>query len=313
MTEAVSAIMVLAFGGPESMDEVRPFLARVLAGRPVPPERIEEVVHHYERIGGRSPGPEITKQQAAALRAQLVTAGCTLPVHIAFRCSEPYIADVLAQLASDGHRELLGLVMAAHESDASHGRYHQAMEKARAALGARAPRVRYTAAFHEHPGFVAAHVEHVQRALAQLPEAPRAQAPIVFTAHSIPVNVAHTYVAQLEASARLVCEALGRPLDGRSVRIAYQSRSGSPRDPWLEPDICDVLPELAAQGIRNVVVAPLGFLCDHVEVLYDLDVEALELAQSLDMQLARAGAPGTHPAFIEALRDAVLAATTAPR
>jgi ferrochelatase len=308
MKQAPSAIVVLAFGGPDSMDEVRPFLARVLAGRPVPNERIEEVVHHYERIGGRSPGPEITKLQVDALRAQLVQAGCELPVHIGFRCSEPLISDVLSALAADGKREVLGMVMAAHESDASHGRYHQAVERACAALGERAPRVRYTSAFHEHPGFIDAHVENVQRAFAQLPEPAREPAPLIFTAHSIPLNVAQPYVQQLEASARLVSSALGRELDGKRARIAYQSRSGSPRDPWLEPDICDVLKELAAQSVRHVVVAPLGFVCDHVEVLYDLDVEALELAQALDMQLARAGAPGTHPAFIRALRDAVLSA-----
>ncbi len=299
------AVLVLAFGGPERSEEIRPFLRRVLAGRPVPPERFEEVAHHYELIGGRSPLGEITREQTGLLTGRLgIDAG---RVRIGMRHSEPFIEDALRELVSAGCTEAVGLILAAHESPASHGRYREAVERAREVIGAGAPHVRYAREFHTHPGFVTAHAEHIRTAITELPEASRDAAPLIFTAHSIPTAVAERspYVEQLTRSAELVRAALD---DDRPTRIAYQSRSGSPRDPWLEPDINDVLREETRHGTGAVVVSPLGFVCDHVEVLYDLDVEAAATAQELGIAFARARSPNAHPGFIEALADAVRAA-----
>jgi protoporphyrin/coproporphyrin ferrochelatase len=293
------AVLVIAFGGPESMDEVRPFLARVLAGRPVPPERLEEVVHHYELIGGRSPLNEITRRQAHALQAALASGGSTLPVAIGMRNSAPFIVDTLRELSARGCRRVLGVIMAAHESEASHGRYREAVLAAQRELGADAPEVHYSAGFHDHPGFIAANVAHTRAALLQLPEAERAGAPLLFTAHSIPTAIAERspYVQQITRSAALVTAELG----AGSPLIAYQSRSGSPRDPWLEPDVNAVIRAQAAQGVRALVLCPIGFVCDHVEVLYDLDVEAAQTARTAGVTLARAQAVNDHPEFIAAL------------
>jgi ferrochelatase len=300
---AFGAVLLIAFGGPENMQEVRPFLGRVLAGRPVPPERFEEVVHHYELIGGRSPLGEITRLQAAALQAALAQANCALPVVIGMRNSQPFLRDALLELHGRGVHRALGVILAAHESPASHGRYREAIDGARAELGERAPEVAYSAGFHAHPGFVAANAAHVREAIARLPAALQAEAHLVFTAHSIPSAVAERspYVAELAESAQLVANALGV----RGHRIAYQSRSGAPRDPWLEPDVNAVIREEAAQGTRAIVLCPIGFVCDHVEVLYDLDVEAARTARTAGIALARASAANAHPAFIDALAQRV--------
>ena len=293
------AVLMLAFGGPESMDEVRPFLRRVLAGRPVPEARFEEVVHHYELIGGRSPLGEITRRQAGALQAALADGGPALDVALGMRHSAPFIADALRELAARGCRRAFGLIMAAHESEASHGRYHEAVRAAQEEIGPTAPQVLFTPGFHEHPGFITANVEHVRAALLQLTAEERAAARLVFTAHSIPTAVSERggYAAQIARSAALVAGELGRA----EYLIAYQSRSGSPRDPWLEPDIHAVIREQAAQGTRALVLCPIGFVCDHVEVLYDLDVEAAQTARAAGVALARAQAVNDHPAFIAAL------------
>jgi len=296
------AVLVIAFGGPESLDEVRPFLRRVLAGRPIPEARFEAVAHHYEVIGGKSPGPEISRKQTSALEQALRARGVWLPVVLGMRNSAPFLTDALSAIAARGGRRVLGLILAAHESEASHGRYRQSVDDARRELGDVAPEVAYTGSFHLHPGFVAANAEHLSRALATLPEPDGAK--LVFTAHSIPTPMQHPYVQQLEASARLVAGAVGRG----DYRIAYQSRSGSPREPWLEPDINAVIREQAAAGTRALALCPLGFVCDHVEVLYDLDIEAAQTAKEVGVRLVRAAAPNDHPAFVGALADTVAAA-----
>jgi len=295
---AYDAVLLVAFGGPESMDEVRPFLRRVLAGRPVSEERFEQVVHHYEVIGGRSPLGEITRKQATALQAALDAAGVELEVSVGMRHSTPVLKDALQGLAARGKRSVLGLILAAHESPASHGRYRESVAQALGELGSAAPKVGYSAGFHDHPGFIAANAEHVRAARARLGDAAR-DALLVFTAHSIPTAVAEQspYVAQLSQSAELVAKAVG----AERHLIAYQSRSGSPREPWLEPDINRVIREQAALGVRALVLCPVGFVCDHVEVLYDLDVEAAQTAADVGVTLARARAVNDHPAFIAAL------------
>jgi protoporphyrin/coproporphyrin ferrochelatase len=288
------AVILIGFGGPRGPAEIRPFLDRVIAGRPIPRERYEEVVHHYEAIGGRSPFNGITERQAAALRERLARAGVKIPVALGMRNTPPWLEDAMRELGLGGVRRALGFVLAAHRCEASWDRYLRDVEEARERIGPAAPAVDYLGDWHAHPLFIEAAADRVADALARLEPGRRDRAQLIFTAHSIPAAMAAAspYVGQLRESARLVAERLGRP----PWTLAFQSRSGSPRDPWLEPDICDVLRGLKGQA---VVVAPIGFVCDHVEVLYDLDVAAARVARGAEVTMVRAATVGEHPRFIE--------------
>jgi ferrochelatase len=299
-------LLVIAFGGPHAPEDIRPFLRHVLTGRPVSEERFESVVHHYEALGGRSPITEHTERQADALTQELARRGLPLDVRIGMRHWSPWIKDALAAFRATGHSEVLGLIMAAQETEASVGRYKQALEAARLELGDGAPRVRYVHGWGLSNHIMQAHACHLARTLSGLSIDERERASILFSAHSIPVAMANDspYVHQLEETARRVAALVGV----RSYRLVFQSRSGNPRDPWLEPDVLDALAEEAARNVRDVVIQPIGFLCDHVEVLYDLDVEAQQKAQQLGLRLHRAPTLGAHSAFIAALADAVQAA-----
>jgi ferrochelatase len=305
VTPPFDAVLLVAFGGPERPEDIRPFLDEVLRGRPVPRERYEEVVHHYERIGGRSPLNELTFRQARGLADLLAAEGPRLPVYVGMRNWTPWIADTLATMARDGVRRAVTLLLAAHRTEASWERYQAALDGGRKRAGAGAPALTYAGRWFDHPDFVAANVARVREAYATAP----ADAALVFTAHSIPRAMAEQspYVGELETSCRLVAAALGRP-----YVLAYQSRSGGPRDPWLEPDVNDCLRELAARGVRHVVVSPIGFVCDHVEVLYDLDVEACATAAALGLGFTRAAAPNDHPAFVRMLAQVVRARVASP-
>lgn len=299
----IDAVLLIAFGGPTRPEDIRPFLENVTRGRRIPPERLEVVAHHYEQIGGRSPLNELTLRQAAALRTALAAGGAALPVYVGMRNWAPYLGDVLAEMADAGVRHALGLILSPHASPASRERYMETVEEGRAALGSRAPEVVYAPTWHTHPGFVAAVAATTGEALAQLPASRRGGAALVFTAHSIPTAMAADapYATEFAASAEAVTRALGWP----EAHLAYQSRSGNPREPWLEPDVSDCLRTLAGRGVRDVVVVPIGFVCDHVEVLYDLDVEAAATARTLGLGFVRARAVNDHPAFIAMLADVV--------
>ncbi len=283
------AVLLIAFGGPTRPEEIRPFLENVTRGRRIPPARLDEVVHHYELIGGRSPLNELTFRQAEALRREL---GAT-PVYVGMRNWEPYLADTLAQMALQGVRRAAGLILAPHANESSRERYMEAVDAGRAALGPRAPVVDYVGDWYAHPLFVDALAAQVEAALAAAPPGAR----VVFTAHSIPTPGSERYVRELSETARAVAARLGGP----AWEIAYQSRSGNPRDPWLEPDVNDTLERLAGDGTRAAVLAPIGFVCDHVEVLYDLDVEASATAARLGLGLVRAATVGDDPRFIRML------------
>jgi protoporphyrin/coproporphyrin ferrochelatase len=287
------AVLLLAFGGPTRPEEIRPFLEVVARGRRIPPERLAVVARHYEHIGGRSPLNSLTFRQADALRRLLPAT----PVYVGMRNWSPWIADVVAQMAIDGVRRAAAIVLSPHANEASRERYVEAVDAARAAVGPRAPAVAWATGWHARPGFVEALADRVRAACATV--APGA--PVVFTAHSVPVATARQspYVRELEETAAAVAAALALP----HWRVAYQSRSGSPHEPWLEPDVNDALRALAAAGVRDVVVAPIGFVVDHVEVLYDLDVEARATADALGLRLARAGTVADHPAFVAMLAD----------
>jgi ferrochelatase len=298
------AVLFVAFGGPQGPADVRPFLDNVLRGRRVSPERIEEVVHHYDRFGGVSPLTELTMKQAAALEAALQARRIALPVHVGMRNWHPYLADTMERMADAGVRRAIGVLAAAQRSYSGCLQYKENVRDARAAVarGGRRPiDVVYVADWHEHPGFIGANADHIRRAAAQLPQPVRDGAMLIFTAHSIPAPMAarYPYEANLLASAKRIALAAGRA----DWRLVYQSRSGRPQDPWLEPDICEFLRDAS---IKSAILCPVGFLCDHVEVLYDLDIEAAAVCRERGIQMVRAGAVNVNPLFIDALADAVV-------
>jgi len=299
----IDAVLLVAFGGPTTPAEIRPFLANVARGRPIPPERLEEVAHHYEQMpGGRSPLNELTRMQARSLEALLAGINLRLPVFVGMRNWTPYLHETLALMASRGVRRAFGVILSAFRAEASWERY---MEDVAAARGRTpgAPEVVFAPPFFDHPLFVDATADRVRAALGRVPAEDRPATPVVFTAHSIPVAMAGAspYVDDFTTTARLVAARLGDP----RWSLAYQSRSGGPREPWLEPDVGAALRGLAARGDRHVVVAPIGFVCDHVEVLYDLDVEARATAEAAGLVFHRATAVNDHPAFVAALADLV--------
>ncbi len=310
VTRPYGAVLLVAYGGPHTLADVRPYLANVLRGRRVPPSRIEEVAHHYELFGGRSPLAELTARQAAALQAALSRRGHELPVLVGMRNWTPYLHDTLAEMGARGVRRAAGVIMAPQQSYSSWEQYQENVAEARERVGAAAPEVEYVAPWFDAPGFVEAQAARVAAALAAIPPDRRAAARLVFTAHSIPVRMADRspYVAQVTASARLVAARVDRA----EWSIAYQSRSGDPREPWLEPDVTSVIQDLAAAGVRDAVVVPVGFVSDHIEVLYDLDTEARAAASSAGIGFHRAGTVMDHPAFIEMLADRVEALVRAP-
>src|SRR5262245_22445219 len=271
MTEPDS-VLLIAFGGPERPEEVRPFLERVAAGRSIPAARLTEVAHHYELIGGHSPLNELTRRQASALERALARDGVARPVHVGLRHSHPFLAETLALMREHGLRRPLGIILSSFQTEASWDRYVADIGAAREAIGDGAPDVVFARGWADHPLFIRAMVERTEDALSAVVPERRHEARLVFTAHSVPVAMAEgsPYASQLEGAARVIA---GRLRSDRWT-VAYQSRSGSPRERWLEPDIGDALCSLARDGATDVVVAPIGFVADHVEVLYDLDVEA---------------------------------------
>ncbi|MFQ5666346.1 MAG: ferrochelatase [Candidatus Binatia bacterium] len=297
------AVLLIAFGGPTSRGDVRPFLDNVLRGRRVPPDRVEAVVQHYELIGGCSPLTALTFRQARALEAELRAAGPPLPVYVGMRNWTPYLSETLERMTADGVARAIAVVMAPQRNDASWERYARDVAAAQARIGPHAPEVDYVETWHAHPLFIEAVSEGVAAVLEQIPAARRRTTAVVFTAHSIPTAMvnAPAYVEQITEAARLVAERVGH----RRWLIAYQSRSGGSHEAWLEPDICDVISQLACQGVGDVVVVPVGFVCDHVEVLYDLDVEARRVAGERGVNFLRAATVNDHPAFIRMLADVV--------
>ncbi|HLX36406.1 MAG TPA: ferrochelatase [Candidatus Binataceae bacterium] len=294
------AVLLIGFGGPTQREEIRPFLDNILRGRPIPPARYEDVVHHYEVMGGRSPYNERTLCQAEALRARLRRDGIDIPVVVGMRNWDPYLADALRELARRRTRRVLGFVLAAHRCEASWERYQNAVDEARAMLETDAPQIEYPPRWHTHPKFIEAVSDRVAAALAQLAPSEAKGAELIFTAHSIPVPMdeASGYADQIRESAAAVASRLKRA----SWQLAFQSRSGAPRDPWLEPDIAEVIRKLSG---RTAVVMPIGFLCDHVEVLYDLDIEAAKVARECGVKMVRAATVGDHPAFIDMIAEIV--------
>lgn len=293
------ALLVVSFGGPEGMDDVMPFLENVTRGRNVPRERLMSVAHHYELFGGVSPINEQNRNLIAALKEELRANGPELPIYWGNRNWHPLLPETLRAMAADGIKNALAFVTSAYSSYSSCRQYQQNIAAAQAEVGAGAPRVEKLRAFYNHPLFIEANVDRIRAAFDGV-----TPSHLAFTAHSIPDSMAAhcEYAAQLEETGSLIAAALGVT----NWKVVYQSRSGSPLQPWLGPDICDHLRELDRAGVKDVVVAPIGFVSDHMEVVYDLDVEAQQLANELGMKLVRAATAGTHPAFVKMIRELIL-------
>jgi ferrochelatase len=297
--EPFDAVLVVSFGGPEGPDDVLPFLENVTRGRGVPRERLLEVAHHYDLFDGVSPINAQNRALIAALEPELRGHGIDLPVYFGNRNWHPFLTDTLREMRDDGVRNALAFLTSAYSSYSGCRQYRENLFEAQQAVGPDAPAVSRLRMLYNHPGFVAANAAHLREALARVPGTAR----VAFTAHSIPTAMARNcaYEAQLRETARLVAAEAG----ARHWELVYQSRSGPPQVPWLEPDICDHLETLAADGVPGVVVAPIGFVSDHLEVLYDLDVEARDRAAELGLPFARASTAGTHPAFVGAVVEAI--------
>ena len=299
------AIILVSFGGPEGMADVLPFLENVTRGRGVPRERLEEVARHYELFGGVSPINEQNRALIAALREELDAHDIALPIYFGNRNWAPFLPDPLAELRDAGVRRALAIFTSGFSCYSGCRQYRENIQAAQQAVGPDAPEVLKTRMFYNHPGFVEANVDIVTRALTEIPAERRAAATVVFTAHSIPLAMAKAsrYEQQLLEASRLVAEGAGL-LAGR-WQLVYQSRSGAPRTPWLEPDICDYLRTLREAGVADVVVVPIGFVSDHLEVLFDLDEEAKQVAEEIGLGYVRAPSVGVHPRFVAMLRELI--------
>jgi ferrochelatase len=299
------AILVVSFGGPESKEEVIPFLENVLRGKNIPRERLLAVAEHYYHFGGKSPINEQTRDLIAALKTELQRNGPDLPIYLGNRNWHPLLPDTLRQMKQHGIRRAIGFVTSAYSSYSGCRQYREDIARAQGEVGPGAPEVDKLRAFFNHPGFIEVTIERVRDALQAVPADARQNVQIIYTAHSIPLSMANTsdYVTQLQEVRRLVSTALAQTNDV----LVYQSRSGAPGQPWLEPDILDYLRRVKAEGLASaVVLAPISFISDHMEVLYDLDIEAQQLCDSLALPMTRAKTVGVHPKFISMIRELIL-------
>jgi ferrochelatase len=284
-----------------------PFLDNVLRGRPVSEERKRQVAEHYQHFGGKSPINDQCRALIAALEGELRAHGPRLPVYWGNRNWTPLLADTLKKMADDGVKRALAFMTSAFSSYSGCRQYRENVEAARAAVGERAPQVDKLRVFYNHPGFIGPMARNVKEALSRVPSERRDRAALAFTAHSLPKSMASgsDYEAQLREAARLVAEPLGRA----EWKLVFQSRSGPPSQPWLDPDILDHLASLKAEGATDVVVAPIGFISDHMEVVYDLDTEAAARARELGLNLVRASTVGTAPEFVAMIRELIVERT----
>jgi ferrochelatase len=302
------AILVVSFGGPEKHEDVIPFLENVLRGRNVPRERMLAVAEHYYHFDGKSPINQQTRDLIAAIKDELAQHGPNLPVYWGNRNWHPMLADTLRQMKSDGVRRALAFVTSAYSSYSGCRQYREDIARAQAEVGDGAPQIDKLRVFFNHPGFLEASEERMREAMSQLPADARRNMQIVYVAHSIPLSMASTsdYGKQLEEVRRLASEAVGIT----NHALVYQSRSGAPGQPWLEPDILDYLREVKEKNLASaVVIAPISFISDHMEVLYDLDIEARQLCDSLNLPMARAKTVGVHPKFVAMIRELILERT----
>lgn len=308
MSADYDALLIVSFGGPESREQVIPFLENVLRGRNVPRERMLAVAEHYYHFDGKSPINQQTRELISALKSKLDEDGPSLPVYWGNRNWHPMLADTLRQMKQDGIRRALAFVTSAYSSYSGCRQYREDIARARNEVGAGAPEIDKIRVFFNHPGFIEANEERLREALSQIPSNAKSNVQVVYVAHSVPLSMANSsdYVKQLQEVRRLVSERLKISNDV----LVYQSRSGAPGQPWLEPDILDYLREVKQENAASsVVLAPISFISDHMEVLYDLDIEARQLCDSLSLPMARAKTVGVHPKFIVMIRELILERT----
>ena len=304
MNQAYDALLIVSFGGPEGPTDVIPFLENVLRGKNVPVERMRAVAKHYELFGGVSPINQQNRNLIAALQVELTLNGPRLPIYWGNRNWHPLLTDTIAQMKRDGVRNALAFVTSAYSSYSSCRQYLENIAEAQNYAGPGAPEIFKIRAFYNHPLFIEANVDCLQTALNAIPGSRRDSTRVAFTAHSIPQSMADNceYEAQLLETGGLVAA----QVKCDSWQLVYQSRSGPPAQPWLAPDILDHLKELKRSGATDVVIAPIGFISDHMEVIFDLDTEARKLCVELSLNMVRAATAGTHPAFIRMIRELLL-------
>jgi len=305
MAQSYDALLVVSFGGPECREDVLPFLENVLRGKNVPRERMLEVAEHYYHLGGVSPINAQNRALIAALKGDFAAAGLPLPIYFGNRNWHPLLADTLRQMKADGVRRAIAFFTSAFSSYSGCRQYRENVAAAQQAVGEGSPEIDKLRAFFNHPGFIEPMIERLTPALGQIPKARREQAQVLFSAHSIPLAMAQNcrYETHFREASRLVAEGMGH----KNWRLVYQSRSGPPIQPWLEPDVVATIEKLASDGAtQDVVVVPIGFISDHMEVIYDLDDEARRKATQAGLNFVRAGTVGTHPRFVRMIRELVV-------
>ena len=302
-TPAADSVLLLAFGGPTEPAHVLPYLKIVTCGRGIPEERLKGVEHHYMEVGGRSPYNERTEALRVSLERWLAGRDLRLPVYAGMRNWHPYLFDTVHRMNQEGRRHAIGVILSAHRCEASWGRYMVDYQRARLANHGVAPVITYVDAVFEDAHFLEANAQCIETATGFRRRAWPSAVPVLFTAHSIPLRMPgrETYERDLRAS----CEGVARLLGVTDWELTYQSRSGDPRTPWLEPDVGDAILARAAAGTREIVVQAIGFLSDHVEVLFDLDVEARTICEGLGVRMHRAPCVNDHPEFVAALGEEI--------
>ncbi len=304
MSQPYDALLVVSFGGPEGPDDVMPFLENVLRGRNVPRERMLEVAEHYHHFGGVSPINAQNRELIQALQRLLDEQGPHLPIYWGNRNWHPRLTDTMYQMVQDGVHRALAFVTSAFSCYSGCRQYREDIQRSQAEIGPQAPQIDKLRMFFNHPGFVRTMADRVRDAINQIAQERQSATQLIFTAHSIPLGMADNcrYVEQLQDSCQLVSDQVGHG----AWTLVYQSRSGPPSQPWLEPDVCDYLSQLSQQGVQDVVIVPIGFISDHMEVKYDLDTEAHDLCQKLGLNMVRAGTAGVHPEFVAMIRELIL-------
>lgn len=299
------AILLVSFGGPEGPEDVVPFLENVLRGRNVPRSRMLEVAEHYQRFGGVSPINQQNRQLISALEREISQQGPHLPIYWGNRNWHPLLTDTMREMASDGIQRAIAFVTSAFSSYSGCRQYRENIQQAQQAVGVSAPAVDKLRVFYNHPGFVEPTIDNVCHALQDFDATRRAEIPLVFTAHSIPLWMAEgcQYQAQLDEACRLVADKVGP----NPWTLVYQSRSGAPHHPWLEPDVCDYIRQQHQNGqLEELVIVPIGFISDHIEVLFDLDTEAAELCAELNIKMSRARTVADDPRFVAMIRELIV-------
>jgi ferrochelatase len=301
------AVLVMSFGGPDKEEDVVPFLQNVTRGRNIPEERLKEVGEHYYMFGGKSPINEQNLDLIEALKEELAEHGPNIPVYYGNRNWHPMIEDTMRQMKADGVKRAIAFFTSAYSSYSGCRQYREDIMRAQEAIGEGAPEFDKIRVFYNHPGFIHPMVESVEKALAEWDESERENVHLVFSAHSVPMGMARNsaYVAQLKEACRIVAEDfLGRTSE--DYVLVYQSRSGPPHVPWLEPDIVDYMEEINEQGIKNIVIIPIGFISDHMEVMFDLDTEARQAADEMGMKMARAATVHMTKPFVQMVRELIV-------